>query len=238
MFAMDAGIVSRPPSEGQQHHYDLHLYTDPNYRGPCERLSLKERQAMLAELMDIADLPDELPLPPYGLPGHNKQPDPVVMEIILDGVRYLRAIAAGERKTLWNIHNRVAEMLKRSYWDGHKRGYAKRSEEVEEGLRAEARLYSKRSIHGDTEAFVYFIQSATGDIKIGMARDVAVRMKTLQTAHPVKLTLLVSCDGGATVEREYHQRFAEHRRHGEWFDPHPDILAEIERLQFKQRNEA
>ena len=34
----------------------------------------------------------------------------------------------------------------------------------------------------------------------------------------------------ADVEKEYHPRFAEHRLHGEWFHPHPDILAEIDRL--------
>lgn len=193
---------------------------------------------MMAELMDIAALPEELPLPPYGLPGHNREPDPKVMEIILDGVRYLRAIAAGERKTLWNIHNRIAENLRRTGWDGHNRGYAKRSEEVEEGLRAEARLSSRRSSNGEVEAFVYFIQSATGDIKIGMARDVAVRMKTLQTAHPVKLTLLASCLGGADQEREYHQRFAVHRLHGEWFSPAPEILDEIIRLTRLHHSEA
>lgn len=32
------------------------------------------------------------------------------------------------------------------------------------------------------------------------------------------------------AERDYHARFAAHRLRGEWFAPHPDILAEIEHL--------
>lgn len=31
-------------------------------------------------------------------------------------------------------------------------------------------------------------------------------------------------------ERAYHAMFKAHRLHGEWFEPHPDILAEIARL--------
>jgi len=34
----------------------------------------------------------------------------------------------------------------------------------------------------------------------------------------------------AAFERAYHRQFAAHRLHGEWFAPHPDILAEIDRL--------
>lgn len=80
---------------------------------------------------------------------------------------------------------------------------------------------------------VYFIHSASGGIKIGTAIDVSKRLKGLQTAHPVKLELLAQTTGGRAVEQAYHARFAEHRLHGEWFAPHPDILAEIERLSAK-----
>jgi hypothetical protein len=31
-------------------------------------------------------------------------------------------------------------------------------------------------------------------------------------------------------EVAYHRLFAEHRAFGEWFEPHPDILAEVDRL--------
>lgn len=36
--------------------------------------------------------------------------------------------------------------------------------------------------------------------------------------------------GERKQERAYHKHFSEHRLHGEWFEPHPDIMAEIERL--------
>ena len=78
--------------------------------------------------------------------------------------------------------------------------------------------------------YVYFIRSAPGEIKIGKAIDVQKRLNGLQTSHPHRLQLLATTVGGKPAERAYHARFAEHRLHGEWFSPHPDILAEIERL--------
>lgn len=77
--------------------------------------------------------------------------------------------------------------------------------------------------------WVYFIQAQCGSIKIGRARNVRYRLDELQCANPHELNLLaVAVDGGR--EREYHRQFAEHRTRGEWFSPHPDILAEIDRL--------
>jgi len=77
---------------------------------------------------------------------------------------------------------------------------------------------------------VYFIQASTGHIKIGYAQDVEARLKTLQVAHPTPLLVLAVSGGGMPQERKYHTRFADHRLLGEWFAPHPDILAEIDRL--------
>ncbi len=77
---------------------------------------------------------------------------------------------------------------------------------------------------------VYFIQAETGQIKIGRAFDVGARQSAMRTMSPVPLTLLCAISGDMRVELGYHKRFAEHRLHGEWFAPHPDILAEIARL--------
>lgn len=85
---------------------------------------------------------------------------------------------------------------------------------------------------------LYFIQSAAGPIKIGVSNNVAKRLKGLQTSNPHKLTVLAIVRGGALMEFEYHQRFADHRLEGEWFDPHPDILAEIARLEDSCRRAA
>lgn len=79
-------------------------------------------------------------------------------------------------------------------------------------------------------AYLYFIQASGGEIKIGSAADPHKRIKRLQTASPYPLKILVLVAGASYLERQYHKRFAAHRLHGEWFAPHPDILAEIERL--------
>lgn len=77
---------------------------------------------------------------------------------------------------------------------------------------------------------IYFIGCENGPIKIGMASRVSVRLRMLQLSSPVELTLMATVEGPPSLEREYHKRFAAHRLHGEWFSPHPDILAEIARL--------
>lgn len=51
-----------------------------------------------------------------------------------------------------------------------------------------------------------------------------------QLSSPVPVAILALRCGGRDVEQAYHHQFSEHRLHGEWFKPHPDILAEIERL--------
>ena len=83
----------------------------------------------------------------------------------------------------------------------------------------------------DAAVRVYFIQcGTTGPVKIGMARDVRKRMATLQTACPFDLRLLAAIDGSADLERELHQRFAEHRLRGEWFLPVPELLAHVQEV--------
>jgi hypothetical protein len=76
---------------------------------------------------------------------------------------------------------------------------------------------------------IYFIRSPIA-VKIGMAKSAQRRLTVLQTSHPEPLELVATCEGGRALETEYHRRFAAHRLRGEWFSPHPDILAEIERL--------
>ena len=80
---------------------------------------------------------------------------------------------------------------------------------------------------------VYFI-GCSAAIKIGVTVKLEARLATLRSHSPLPLSLMASIEGGSTVEREYHRRFAAHRLHGEWFEPHPDILAEIARLTHPQ----
>jgi hypothetical protein len=78
-------------------------------------------------------------------------------------------------------------------------------------------------------ARVYFIEGA-GLVKIGVATDVGARFRGLCNSCPVPLTLLGHCAGTLDDEAEWHRRFAHLRRHGEWFEPAPELLAEIDRL--------
>lgn len=76
---------------------------------------------------------------------------------------------------------------------------------------------------------VYFVQAENGRIKIGNTKYIDWRMDSLRGQSPLSLELLATTPGGRKVEFAYHARFAAHRLHGEWFEPHPDILAEIDR---------
>lgn len=89
---------------------------------------------------------------------------------------------------------------------------------------------SRRVPRGSRVRHVYFIQGAvTGLIKIGVADHVASRLSMLQPASPdiLKVLATIRCERYGALERELHARFAAHRRHGEWFSPHPEILSYI-----------
>lgn len=81
----------------------------------------------------------------------------------------------------------------------------------------------------------YFIGHVAHGIKIGISNSPLERLSMLQTGSPVPLRILACAQGGRDQERVYHHSFAEHRLHGEWFAPHPEILAEIARLNSERR---
>ena len=77
---------------------------------------------------------------------------------------------------------------------------------------------------------VYFAAAPEGPIKIGMTCDVKRRLRELRTKTKLDLAILATIDGGSPREGLYHSRFLAHHIEGEWFERHPDILAEINRL--------
>lgn len=78
---------------------------------------------------------------------------------------------------------------------------------------------------------VYFVKGAMDAIKIGFtSQSLKSRVQSIQNGSPVRLKIMAWRAGSVEDERAYHERFAAYRLHGEWFEPHPDILAEIERL--------
>lgn len=82
-------------------------------------------------------------------------------------------------------------------------------------------------------SFVYVIQ-ANGDtpIKVGVAKDVHARMRTLQTGNPRQLRLLYVVPGAHALETKFHRQLRHSRLCGEWFDG-PDVpgfLSEVQEL--------
>lgn len=74
---------------------------------------------------------------------------------------------------------------------------------------------------------VYFVQAETlGLIKIGVTNDTARRLGSLQTFSPDRLKLLglMICPARGSLEAWLHNRFADARSHGEWFNPTPALV--------------
>ena len=88
----------------------------------------------------------------------------------------------------------------------------------------------RKRVSKQARQYVYFIRHSDGPIKIGYATNVTNRLKGMQTAHYAELILIAVRTGGRKREAEYHARYAEHHLRGEWFSPHPDILAEVARI--------
>lgn len=66
--------------------------------------------------------------------------------------------------------------------------------------------------------------------KIGVTRNLAARLKSLQTGSPVPLSVLWWHPGSYDLEEKVHAAFKEYRLEGEWFDfgvEEPDILTEM-----------
>ena len=66
---------------------------------------------------------------------------------------------------------------------------------------------------------VYFLDCpAVNRIKIGTAVCAEQRIETVRLMCPTETFLLGVIRGGFAEERALHERFAELRRHGEWFE--------------------
>jgi hypothetical protein len=108
-----------------------------------------------------------------------------------------------------------------------------RSDEIQRQLRhieaeIDARALREHPEPPDLRGFVYLV--CCGDrYKIGRTRDVAKRLRSLQTAASLPLVLVASAavEDSAASEAELHRRYAHRRTHGEWFALTPDDLAAI-----------
>lgn len=78
-----------------------------------------------------------------------------------------------------------------------------------------------------TDSVVYFIQSRSGSIKIGVSTQIVRRFSALATGSAEKLTLLGAVPGGTARERLIHAQFAEDRIKNEWFRPSAGLVSQI-----------
>ncbi len=64
-----------------------------------------------------------------------------------------------------------------------------------------------------------------GNIKIGRSNDPAGRQQTLQTGNPRQLVLagVLAFD----IETQLHRHFKRFHLGGEWFEPSPQLVAEL-----------
>lgn len=78
---------------------------------------------------------------------------------------------------------------------------------------------------GKSPVKTYIMQAGdAGHVKIGRARDVEARRRSLQTGSsvPLKVIRIIHFD----CERDLHQRYAGHRLHGEWFSFDHSMLSD------------
>lgn len=75
--------------------------------------------------------------------------------------------------------------------------------------------------------YVYFIADEDGYIKIGYARDVSSRLRSLQTASRQALRVVASTSGTVSDEKALHAKFADAHVRGEWFRATSDLMAYI-----------
>ena len=81
-----------------------------------------------------------------------------------------------------------------------------------------------------TTEYVYFIHSEQSNaIKIGRAKNIEKRLKSLQTAHPHELKVIKSfkvrgVKAARDLENSLHQKFNHLRLSGEWFKDEPELL--------------
>ena len=82
---------------------------------------------------------------------------------------------------------------------------------------------------GKNPQHVYFIQSIHGGpIKIGIARDIDVRLRELQVGNPHPLRVIgILKNAGKKREGELHQHFLSTRLCGEWFEDTAELRGVI-----------
>ncbi len=90
----------------------------------------------------------------------------------------------------------------------------------------------RRRVHSTNHygGYVYFLTDATidSDVKIGFSRNPWARINELAASFSNGCLVLGQIHGGEDTESEWHHRFANIRKNGEWFQKTPELLAAID----------
>jgi hypothetical protein len=88
------------------------------------------------------------------------------------------------------------------------------------------KIKSQIAARADGRPKMYFIQTASGPIKIGWTKSkkANIRMQELQVGNHELLVLLAAVPATEADEAAIHERFAHARIRGEWFHPVPELL--------------
>lgn len=97
---------------------------------------------------------------------------------------------------------------------------------------------TRRRPRPPASGWVYFIAPLDGGlIKIGFSRsEPHIRMAALQSGSPLELEIISCRRGTMADEQDLHFRFRHLRRHGEWFEPAPELLLEADLLPGERRH--
>lgn len=84
---------------------------------------------------------------------------------------------------------------------------------------------------------VYFVQSGPGGrIKIGYSPYPERRIAYIQRYNGQELITLAVIEGSRGLEHALHQLLADHRAHGEWFEPAPAVLDVVRRASLQPQD--
>ena len=92
------------------------------------------------------------------------------------------------------------------------------------GCLKNADLRTRISPIGDDLYYIYIVyQAGTDIVKVGVAKDIPSRLRTMQTSNPAKLEIYGAISVGSKdqaffVEASLHQRLKKFKLRGEWFE--------------------
>ena len=89
-------------------------------------------------------------------------------------------------------------------------------------------FYKEVDATSNEDRFIYILKSEKY-YKIGITKDVAQRLRNLQTGNPIEIALVSAAffKGAPRFESRLHEAFSEYRTNGEWFELPPDKLEDL-----------